>query len=397
MGTERIGSAEIDNGGRIAALDRFRGLAIALMIAFGAAIMFVDTDYFIRFSSHDVTKSFRLIEGYGFYDAIAPLFVFASGLSFCVSRAASVKKIGRVAATKRGLRHGLEVIGIGGLLFFDFSTPLGIAFFALAMLTLALFVTTFFWKSGSARLRRALRIFLTGFGAAILILNVVETALYAAIDHVYVTHWGPLCSIGCGMLICLAVAEKSPGTRIAFAYLFVLLLGCLHVVLPERLFCDFTHGGILGAVGYALLFVLADVAMSLRKTRLLQIAFVTPIYLCAGLSAAAEACSKASVNLPYVLVSFVIAFSLYTVFEASEGVKARYPVLTVLGKNALTAYCLHFAMSFTYGICLNALVAYLPIEGAIPIVLYAAGMVLYVYLMSFVLRALDRKKWIIKL
>ena len=397
MDAEGLERTEIEADERIAALDRFRGLAIALMIAFGAAMMFVDTDFFVRFSTHDTTRSFQLIEGYGFYDVIAPLFVFASGLSFCVSHAAAVRKFGSVAARKRGLRHGAEVIGIGGLLLFDFSTPLGIAFFSLAMVTLTLFVASFVWKKRSERLRKILRTFLIAFGVAVIVLNVAETALYGAFDHAYVTHWGPLCSIGCGMLICVFIADLSCARRVAFSYLFVLFCGCLHLVLPARLFSDFTHGGILGAVGYALLFVLANVAMSLRKQRLIRIAFVTPLYLGAGLSAAAEACSKASVNLPYVLTSFAIAFSLYTVFEGTEGFRARYPVLTVLGRNSLTAYCLHFAMSFTYGICLNALVSYLPIEGAIPIVLYGIGMLSYVYLASFVLRTLERKKWIVKL
>lgn len=383
---------------RVNSLDRFRGFAIALMLMFGAAKMFTDTDFFVQLSTHDLSLSWQLITGYGFYDIIAPLFVFASGLAFHYSTKSSCLKNGSVKTRRKNLVHSLKILGVGSLLLFDFSNPIGIVFFTFMILSILLIAFSLFKPKFKNITRKIFHYSLISLGICVVVVNIIEVILALANTSTYTGSWGALTSIGIGMLIATFIVDKEISIKCVFIYAFIIVYFCLCLILPEKAFL-FTHGGIMGALGYAILFILADVVLSLKDNKVLLLIFTIPLFISSAFIYDVILPSKETVTITYVLFSFVFCYTVYLIFDLLElpGVNFKFPVLTILGKNSLTAYCLHFALTFTYGICINALISYLPMKGVIQIILYALGMILYAILMALLLRYLSKKNLVVRI
>ena len=382
---------------RINALDRYRGLAIALMIMFGAAKMFTATDFFVQLSTHDLSLSWQLIPGYGFYDIIAPLFVFASGLAFHYSSKKSIFKNNIYYVKNKNLIHSFKILGVGSLLLFDFSNFIGIIFFVLMALAIILVALSIFVKKWSRIISKIFHYSLIFLGVFIVIINIIETILSLCNQPTFTSHWGPLLSIGIGMLICSFIVDKSPLRKFIFVFSFIIVYYFLNIIVPLKAF-EFTHGGILGSLGYALLFVMGDAILEYKDNKIGSLIFAIFLFILSAFVTKIITPSKEIVTLSYILLSFVFCYTVYLIFVFFDFIpNFKFPVLTILGKNSLTAYCLHFALSFTYGICMNALIDYLPMKGILQIILFVLAQILYAFLMAALLLKLSKNKLVIKL
>ena len=106
------------SGSRILSIDRYRGMAVLLVIA-TLPMYFIDGfDFTDRFTTHIIDDAFLLVPNYAFYDLIAPVFIFAAGLSFSLSFKKSVIKLGKRKAIMKCVFRGLKLIAIGSLLLY---------------------------------------------------------------------------------------------------------------------------------------------------------------------------------------------------------------------------------------------------------------------------------------
>ena len=386
----------VPSSGRIRALDRLRGLSLWMMLVFGASKMATFGDFFASLSTHDVTKSFQIIGGYGFYDCIAPMFVFASGLAFWAAYQSKLRLVGVYQATLDSAKRGLALVGLGGLLVFNFDDPLGIALFALAMVALVVWVISLV-KPRWTILKRLLKQALLCLGGMLILVNLIEMAFYAGGMDASWGHWGPLCSIGVGLLMALALARLSTGGKVVASLALTALYAAFCLYGDAGLAGNFVHGGLLGSLGYGLLMVYGFTWMSIRS-KWGRGAYALALGLLSIPACLLLTPSKETVNLSFVLVSVVIETFVYAFISLFDRFALRrIPLLTTLGQQSLTVYCLHFATTFTYGICLNALTCYLPVGEALHTVVFALGLVLYPILMACLVKALGKRGWVVKI
>ena len=384
--------------GRIPALDRFRGLSLWLMFAFGAAKMVTFCDFFVRFSTHDVALSWQLIRGYGFYDSIAPLFVFASGLAFWAAFRSRQCRVGTSQAILSSARRGLQLVGIGGLLAFDFADPLGWVLFALAIGMAVTWLVSCLRPAHSPLLRRWMGRVLLGVGAATILANYIEIMFYLGGTAVWNAHWSAIASIGVGLLVTLALVRLPTWGRVLACIGATVFYALACRFSPAGMFDGFVHGGLAGSMGYALLVMYAYTLMSMGTDRWLRLMFGALLWSMGLVACIYLDPAKEAVNISYVLVSFAIAYDVYAVVRLFDGLSCRrFAPLTILGRTSLTVYCLHFVLTFPFGICLDALVSYVPVGTVLRCILFVLGMIGYPFLMALLARALSRRHCLIRL
>ena len=380
---------------RIPSIDRFRGIAIALMIMFTATEMYTATDFFVPLSTHDLTKALLLIPGYGFFDLIAPFFIFASGLSFGFAFSSAERKVGLPAAYSVMGRKGVKVVGLGSLLLFSFD-GIGLFFFVCAILCLTLLVLRFTWKKSRELFSYDILFdkILFALGILLLIVAVADNLLLLFGKTPTDSHWTALPSIGVSMLVCVAFSKRKPYVKVTAVYLLTLLVFLMNLYIPQGNFAYFTHGGFLGSFGYALLFLCADTVVTLQKMRkTLAHTFAATIGILAVTSCAIIVPSKAAVNVSYALVSFVFAYVLYFVVSLFDKVRVKkFPLLTLLGQNSLMIYMWHVPLSPMVGLMENGLIAYWPVSDGMRVVLGFMGMAVYLFGTYAVVWALQKRK-----
>lgn len=380
---------------RIPAIDRFRGIAIALMITFTATEMYTATDFFVPLSTHDLTKALLLIPGYGFFDLIAPFFIFASGLSFGFAFSSAERKQGLPGAYATMGRKSVKVVGLGSLLLFSFDA-IGLVFFVCAVLCLTLLVLRFTWKRSRDLFSYDILFdkILFALGILLLIVAVVDNLLLLFGKTPAESHWTALTSIGVSMLVGTAFSKRKPYIKVAAVYLLTLLVFLMNLYIPAENFAYFTHGGFLGSFGYALLFLCADTVVTLQKIKkFLAHTFAATIAILAVTSFSVIIPAKATVNVSYALISFVFAYALYFVVSLFDKVKVKkIPLFTLLGQNSLMIYMWHVPLSPMVGLMENGLIAYWPVSDEMRVVLGFVGMTVYLLGTYAVVRALHKRK-----
>lgn len=228
-------------------------------------------------------------------DLIAPFFIFAIGLTY-----------GR-SAVRRLARHGW-----GGTL------------------------THFF--------RRFLT--LLGLGA---LLAAGETLLLEP------QNWGVLQAIGVAGLVTLPLIFWPAWSRVLLG---LALLGGYQWLLDRfwlSTVLHSSHGGLLGALSWSAMLILAtalaDLALDLRGATaapaphgLRNLAVATALTLAAGLALAVWVpVSKNRVSASYVLISLGASAGVFTVFSLLQG-RLRLPLLAAWGQNPLLLYTLHLIL-----------------------------------------------------
>jgi hypothetical protein len=389
--------------GRVSAIDAYRGLALAMMIALGAAKMFAALPVFEQFCTHEVERAFLLMAGYGIYDVIAPVFVFVSGLSFCHSYRSAARRVGEKGAHRVLTLRSFKTMGVGAMLTFAPVDAVGIILLVLLVVAVILYIVKQVsrHKTGKcvALITRRFDYALPILGVAILVVGILDNILRAASVSVSGTHWSALVSIGLSMLVSVPFVRLSLPRKVVGALLLTVFYWMLNELVPQSFFALWTHGGLLGSFGYALLFYYAHTVVELaRAHRFFPHIFALFVTLAAYYAVLYMTPAKATVNLPYALVSFVFAYTIFIYVQVVDGLMVgTNGVLAVMGRNSLLVYLLHSFFTFPVGICLNALIDYIPIEGVLPVVIGVLSMLGYVLGMSALVRDLNRRGYAIRL
>jgi predicted acyltransferase len=274
-----VAGAAASSRQRIDSIDQLRGFAILLMVL---------ADYLARAENvpgwlkhaHDV--------GLTVIDLIAPLFIFAIGLTYGLS------------FHRRLARHGG-------------------------------------WQTGVEFVRRYTSLIGMGF---LLTLMGNLTGIYPS-----TVNWGLLQAIGAaGLITLLVISLKWPwrlvvGLAVLAAYQVLLDRFWLQDVL------DAIHGGPWAAFAWGsmliLCTVLADFYHDLRRRRLYS--WLSLLILAAGVGLAfAVPVSKNRVSASYVLIAVGVSALVFGLFHVLDSRwRIRLPVLSEWGKNALLLYLLH--------------------------------------------------------
>lgn len=265
---------------RISAIDQFRGFAILLMIL---------ADYLNNISGIPGWLKHAPDIGYTIIDLVAPLFIFAIGLTFGMS-----------------FRRRLE--GSGG------------------------------WKTYNHFISRNLALIGLGF---LITLGGVLTNNYPP-----TANWGLLQALGAAGLISLPFIKISPKYRWIFGLLLLVLYQLLldSFWLPEVL--SAVHNGPYGALSWGALMIIAtsmgDVYLDRKKGQRL-LPWISLVLLIQGaLLVFFIPLSKSRASASYMLVSLGLCGLIFFIFNLLDTkYQIQLPLLTNFGKNPLLLYLLH--------------------------------------------------------
>jgi predicted acyltransferase len=268
---------------RLDSIDIFRGLAILGMVI---ANFIAGVSWIPSWIKHAPDVGFTII------DLIAPMFIFAIGLTYGISARQRLETDGAWKMTQHFVVRFAAILGIGAL-----------------------------------------------FGAG-------EVALQVDAQTI---NWGVLQAIGVAGLVTLifirlpTLPRLIAGLGIIALYQFLLQRFWLENVLASP------HGGLYGAVSWSgmmiLATVLADVYFQEGKNHL-KFTAASLVMLVAGLALTLWfPVSKNRVSAPYVLVSLGLSGVLFTVLSiVVERFKLQLHLLVMWGRNPLALYVLHLLL-----------------------------------------------------
>ena len=265
---------------RIDAIDQYRGLAILLMVL---ADFTSDVNRIPGWLKHAEGTGLTVI------DVIAPLFIFAIGLTYGPSLRRRIVRSGRWKAYENAIKRYTALIGMG---------------------------------------------FLLTLGGSL-------TGVYLS-DY----NWGLLQAIGMAGLLALPVIML-PAWQRALAGL--LLLGSYQVLADRylaQMVLDSPHGGLPGSFAWGAMLIMATVIADLyydenRGGRALPWVGLFLTVAGVGLSFVIPV-SKNLVSASYVLITLGLSALVFAVFVwLGQRGSFRIPMLTTWGKNPLLLYLLH--------------------------------------------------------
>jgi predicted acyltransferase len=268
---------------RLAAIDQFRGFAILAMVV---------ADYLAGVQTAPAWLKHAPDTGLTIVDLVAPLFIFAIGLTFPPS------------ARRRSIRGG--------------------------------------WKRTAEHFVRRYLV-LIGIGALMSALS----SWYGA-----VSTWGVLQAIGVAGLLTLPFIALPPGWRLGIGlgllslYQFLLDRFWLQPVLLSP------HGGLPGSLGWGSMLILSTVLADLdhghgQPQRALTLVAALTLLLGAALSVVVVI-SKHRVSASYVLVGLGVSALLYACFQLLDRLGVNVPLLDAWGANPLLLYILHYLLIGIY-------------------------------------------------
>lgn len=271
------------NSERIESIDVFRGLAIVGMVI---ANFIAGVDRVPVLLKHAPDVGFTVI------DLVAPMFIFAIGLTYAPSARRRLAESGVWKMTHHFLKRFFAILGIGALL------------------------------------------------------SAGEIAL--GVDGQMV-NWGVLQAIGVAGLVTLIFIRVKTSVRLAVG---LLLLGLYQFLLQRFWLSDVLaapHGGFYGAISWSAMLTLATAFADLfhqtsHRVRNLVLVSMAAV-LIALLLTLWFPVSKNRVSAPYVLLSLGLSGLLFTACHLMvDRFKLSLRLLTLWGKNPLVLYVLHMLL-----------------------------------------------------
>ncbi|MDP2891653.1 MAG: heparan-alpha-glucosaminide N-acetyltransferase domain-containing protein [Bacillota bacterium] len=312
---------------RISSIDQFRGFAIILMVA---------ANFIAGISAVPAWLKHAPDIGLTITDLVAPMFIFAIGLTCRMSLERRLARDGAFRAHMHMIVRFLAIAGIGAVL-----------------------------AAGES---------MTGGGSV---------------------TWGVLQAIGAAGLINLLVLRRSIAVRIAagigllIVYQVLLDLFFLQDVLGS------SHGGLFGSLAWGAMLILSTVVAELyhRKGRLMLFWSVLVLLALATISFYFVPVSKNRVSLSYVLVSTAVSALAFAFFDwLCSRIKKGIPFLAWWGMNPLLLYVLHLLL---LGIFVLPGIPSMYAEA--PLWLWLLELTFILAVLFFIARILYRKKLIVKL
>lgn len=264
---------------RIAAIDQFRGFAILLMVL---------ANYFNNINTIPAWLKHAPDIGYTIIDLVAPLFVFAIGLTYGMSFRRRLDSSGAWRAYNHFFSRNLALIGLG---------------------------------------------FLITLGG-------VLTSNYPP-----ATYWGLLQALGAAGLITLPFIQIK--ARYRWIIGIIILVG--YQLLLDQYWLDqvisAVHNGPQGALSWGAMLIIATSLGDLYQQRERQQLFPwisLLILIVSGLLAFLVPLSKHRASASYVLLSLGLSGLIFYIFHILDSrYRFRFPILTDWGKNPLLLYILH--------------------------------------------------------
>lgn len=268
---------------RLDSIDAFRGLAIISMVI---ANFIAGVEWIPAWLKHAPDVGFTVI------DLVAPMFIFAIGLTYGASARKRLERDGAWRMTQHFVVRFATILGIGALL-----------------------------------------------GAGEVLLQVDGQVI----------NWGVLQAIGVAGLVTLIVIRLPAWARalIGLALLagYQFLLGCcwLSTVLPSP------HGGLYGSISWSAMLILAtamgDIFLQPRKARWSRVDTSVVAISLALLLTLWFPISKNRVSAPYILLSLGLSGLLFSLFYlVVEHFHLKMPFLVIWGRNPLLLYVLHLLL-----------------------------------------------------
>jgi len=271
------------NSERIESIDVFRGLAIAGMVI---ANFIAGVDRVPAWLKHAPDAGFTVV------DLVAPMFIFAIGLTYAPSARRRLAESGAWKMTLHFLKRFFAILGIGALL------------------------------------------------------SAGEIAL--GVDGQTV-NWGVLQAIGVAGLVTLIFIRAKTFVRLAVG---LLLLGVYQFLLQRFWLADVLaapHGGFFGTISWSAMLILATAFADLfhqtsHRVRNLLLAGTASL-LIAFLLTQWFPVSKNRVSAPYVLLSLGLSAMVFTACHLLvDRIKLSLRLLTLWGRNPLVLYVLHMLL-----------------------------------------------------
>lgn len=274
---------------RLQSLDHVRGFAILGMIAVNFLGPFTVMPDWLRHHQY----------GFSFAETIAPLFVFVAGMGFRISFLGKVDRMGRARARLTTARRFALLVLLGSFCY---------AF------------ATYFNSEKSAEFFR----------------NYFSWGL-----------WEPLVYIGYAGLLSVLVADKTVPIRLGSAVLLLLLFQGISDITPYGLWLQKNGGGggPLGGLAWAFPFLFGTIAADIIKrgdawSILSRVLFSAASLISTGIFLSWYwPVSKPMTSISFTVLTTGSAY-LYLLFFfiVNDWWKKKTPLLSVLGKNALTVY-----------------------------------------------------------
>lgn len=315
---------------RLDSIDQFRGFAILLMVL---------ADYLADVNQAPAWLKHAPDVGYTVIDLIAPMFVFAIGLTYGLSFRRRLGRDGARKTYEHAIVRNLALIGLGFLL-----------------------------------------------------------TLGGNLSGVYpsTVNWGLLQALGAAGLLALTVIRLPASWRVGVA------LGLLAVYQAGLSCCwldavrSAPHNGPWGALSWGALLILATVLADWYHDpvgRRMGMTWGSLAMLLAGLAAAAVIpVSKTRASASYILISLGLSALVFLGFHALGERGLRLPILSTWGRNPLVLYLLH-------GVLLG-IFALPPVPGwyvDAPLWLVGLQAAAFVAILSWIGWRLDRRGWYVSL
>lgn len=263
---------------RILSIDLFRGIAIILMVA---------VNFLAAVNSIPVWLKHAPDIGYTIADVVAPLFIFAIGLTYKTSFEKRIQKYEAFKTYMHFIKRYLVLVGIGAIL-----------------------------TAGEA-------VFM-------------DTP----------SNWGVLQAIGIAGLITLIFIRFNIYIRMISGFILLIIY---QIVLNKFLLAtvlNSSHGGLFGSISWAAMMIISTVAAEIFYRKKWQyLVFVITLTILSVVSIFLVPVSKNRVSISYVLVSITISalFFWFLDFISNHIKNHRGPVIW-WGQNPIVLYMLHLIL-----------------------------------------------------
>jgi len=266
------------NTKRILSIDLFRGIAIILMVVVNYLAGVNSVPSWLKHAS-DI--------GLTLADLVAPLFIFAIGLTYRISFEKRREKYGAFKTNIHFLKRYLALIGIGTIL-----------------------------TTGEA-----------------LIMNVPA-------------NWGVLQVIGMAGIITLIFIRFNIYIRISVGFM---LLTAYQIILNKLLLNNVlasSHGGLFGSISWAAMMIISTVvAESFYSKKWQYYVFIITLLVLSVISIFWVPVSKNRVSLSYILISITISAIVFWLLDfISNRLKKPIGLIAWWGQNPIVLYILHLML-----------------------------------------------------